>query len=41
MKVKIDEEYELRFKENENLKNRFEKLLVEKDNGDKFVENER
>lgn len=41
MKAKIDEEYESRFKENENLKNRFEKLLAEKDNGDKLAENER
>lgn len=41
MKAQIDKGYESKFKESENLKQRMEKLLMEKDLGNKNAENER
>lgn len=41
LKAQMDKEYESKFKESEDLKQRIEKLLLEKDNGDKYAESEK
>lgn len=41
MKAQFDKEYESKIKESEDLKKKVEKLLTEKDNGDKYAENEK
>lgn len=41
MNAQFDKEYESKIKESEDLKKKVEKLLMEKDNGDKYAENEK